>query len=127
MTKRRLACLTAALAFSTLLTASTAEAAHSTCFWSSEYWRWKAPDAKTIYIRVGNSRFFRLDLVSTCHTLELPNAQLVTTIRGSNLICTGLDWDLKAMHDGAAEGCIVRTMTAMTPAEVAAIPPKFKP
>jgi hypothetical protein len=109
--------------------APSAQAASSGCFWSSEYWRWKAPDAKTIFIRVGNNRYFRLDLAAACQTLSLPNAHLITTIRGSNLICTGLDWDLKASQGGggSTEGCIVKTMTTMTPTEVAAIPPKFKP
>jgi hypothetical protein len=128
MTKtKRLACLAAALALTGSMAASTANAA-SSCFWSSEYWRWKAADAKTIYIRVGIKRFFRLDLTTACHNIEMSNVYLVTTIRGSNLICNGIDWDLKATQDGGiAQGCIVKTMTALTPEEAAAIPAKFKP
>jgi hypothetical protein len=127
MTKR-LACLAAALVLAGSMAASTANAASSSCFWSSEYWRWKAADAKTIYIRVGIKRFFRLDLSAACHNIEMSNVFLVTTIRGSNLICNGIDWDLRATQDGgSAEGCIVKSMTALTPDEAAAIPSKFKP
>jgi hypothetical protein len=128
MTTTKRHALAAALAVAGALAASAAQAAGSSCFWSSEYWAWKASDAKTINIRVGNNRFFRLDLAAPCHTLMAPNVHLITTIRGSNLICRGLDWDLKASEGGdAVEGCIVKTMTQLTPAEAAAIPAKFRP
>jgi hypothetical protein len=102
---------------------------HNTCFYSSEFQGWKAPDAHTIFIRVGVHRYFRLDLANACQTLLWPDSHLITHVRGSDSICSAIDWDMKVSQspNGIPEACIVKTMTELTPAEVAAIPPKFKP
>jgi hypothetical protein len=102
---------------------------HNTCFFSNEFQDWKAPDARTIFIRVGLHRYFRLDLTGTCQTLLWPDSHLITHVRGSDSICSAIDWDLKVSQspNGIPEACIVKTMTELTPAEAAAIPPKFKP
>jgi hypothetical protein len=102
---------------------------HTACFFSNEFQNWKAPDARTIFIRVGLHRYFRLDLSGTCQTLLWPDSHLITHVRGSDSICSAVDWDLKVSQgsNGIPEACIVKTMTELTPAEAAAIPPKFKP
>ena len=116
-----------------LFTAATAQAPapapRNACFYSTQFQNWKAPDPKTIFIRVNMNRYFRLDLSGTCETLMWPNSHLITHVRGSDSICSAIDWDLKVSNgpDGIAEPCIVKTMTELTPAQVAAIPPKFKP
>jgi hypothetical protein len=100
------------------------------CFFISQFESWKAPDNKTIYIRVNTNRFYRLDLSSSCPTLTYPDAHLITKTRGSSTVCTALDWDLsvgQAAPRGFPMGCIVKTMTPLTPEQVAAIPKKFKP
>jgi hypothetical protein len=109
--------------------AQAPSAPHNTCFYSSEFENWKAPDARTLYIRVGLHRFFRLDLAADCNSLLWPGSHLITEIRGSETICSALDWDLKVSqgtHD-IAEACIVKTMTELSPTESDAIPKKFKP
>ena len=114
-------------------TAATAQAPapapRNAFFYSTQFQNWKAPDPKTIFIRVNMNRYFRLDLSGTCETLMWPNSHLITHVRGSDSICSAIDWDLKVSNgpDGIAEPCIVKTMTELTPAQVAAIPPKFKP
>jgi hypothetical protein len=100
------------------------------CFSTTDFENWKAPDARTIYIRVGVSRYYRLDLSAPCQALLYPNTHLVTKWRGSNQVCAGIDWDLSVADStggGFRQACIVKTQTPMTPAEVAAIPRKFKP
>ncbi|MEI9885853.1 MAG: DUF6491 family protein [Rhizomicrobium sp.] len=101
----------------------------SSCFQVSGFENWKAADAKTIYIRVNLNRYFRLDLSSTCPQLLWPGVYLVTKWHGSNLVCSPLDWDIQvAQNPGGVMGaCIVKTMTALTPEEAAAIPKAFKP
>jgi hypothetical protein len=44
-------------------------------------------------------------------------------------VCSALDWDLKVSQgeDSIPQGCIVKTMTALTSEEAAAILKKFKP
>ena len=102
---------------------------HNTCFFPNEFQDWKAPDARTIFFRVGMHRYFRLDLSSTCQTLLQPDAHLITHVRGPDTICSAIDWDLKVSQspNGIPVACIVKTMTELTPEEAAAIPPKFKP
>jgi hypothetical protein len=99
------------------------------CFYSTEFENWKAPDARTIFIRVRPRRYFRLDLTGACSLLTFPDSHLVTRFRGSDTICSALDWDLKVAESsgGIGEACIVRAMTELTPEEVAAIPKRFQP
>jgi len=53
-----------------LIAASGAQAAPANkCFFVSEFQNWKAPDNKTIYIRVGVNEFYRLDLSASCPSL----------------------------------------------------------
>jgi hypothetical protein len=99
------------------------------CFFTQNFENWKAPDDRTIYIRIGVHSFYRLDLAARCPALLSANPSLITHWRGSNSVCDALDWDLKVARGfpGSAEPCIVRTMTPLTTEEAAAIPRKFKP
>jgi len=65
------------------------------CFFSSQFENWKAGNDKTIYIRVGVNRYFRLDLAGSCRSATWPDSFLITRFHGSNTICTAIDWDLK--------------------------------
>lgn len=99
------------------------------CFFSIDWNGWKAsPDSKSIYIRVGIHDIYRLDLSAACPELQMPDARLITKIRGSDSICSPLDIDLRVsdMH-GFATPCIVSAITPLSPADVAAMPAKLKP
>ncbi len=99
------------------------------CFSTAQFENWRAADAKTIYIRVRGNHFYRLGMGGECSVALLPGAQLVTVFRGSNLVCSALDWDLKVrpgLHE-IPEPCIVKTMTELSPAEAAALPVKARP
>lgn len=119
----------AALAATGARAADSGSAPRPSCFSSRDFENWKAPDASTILIRVRSNRFYRLDLAGKCQELLFPGAYLVTKFQGSNYICSALDWDLHVRQTGVggSVGCIVKNMTELSPAEVAAIPPKFKP
>jgi hypothetical protein len=104
--------------------------AQNTCFPLHQMQGWKAPDNKTIFIRVNVNQYYRLDLSASCPMLTMPDSHLITKSRGSDLTCTALDWDLSVSESppGAIpEPCIVKQMTLLTPQDAAAIPPKFKP
>ncbi len=108
-------------------------AAEPACFSMRDFQNWKAPDARTIYVKVSFNHFYRLDLSADCVGLKWVGVHLVTKSRGSDRVCDALDWDITAstknfrQPGGMEMKCIVKTMTPMTDAEVAAIPPKFKP
>jgi hypothetical protein len=99
------------------------------CFFARDFESWKAPDARTIYIRVRMHDYYRLDLASSCPALLWPSSHLITVFHGFDTVCSALDWDLKVNPGtgGFPVPCIVKTMTALTPDEVAAIPKKYKP
>ena len=99
------------------------------CFFSHQFESWRAPDDKTILIRVGLSRYYRLDLAASCSGITWPFAHLINRIHGPNTICSPLDWDLAVgdSSQGFQQACIVRSMTKLAPEEVASIPAKFKP
>ncbi len=99
------------------------------CFFSRDFENWKAPDDKTINIRVGLSKYYRLELAGRCSSLTWPDSHLVNHLRGSDTICSALDWDLHVSQGdhGISQACIVKQMTQLTPEEAGAIPRKFKP
>ena len=98
------------------------------CFFIQNFQNWKAPDAKTIYIRVNVNQYYRLDMAGRCDALTYPNSHLITQWRGTTTACDGIDWDLKVSQGtGVRQACIVKSQTPLTPAEAAAIPKKFKP
>jgi Family of unknown function (DUF6491) len=104
--------------------------AESKCFSIRDFSGWRAPDANTIYVRALASQYYRLDLSGACPMLTEPGVHLITKTTGSDLVCTGVDWDLAVAHDTMghlASHCIVKTMTKLTKEEVDAIPKKYKP
>ncbi len=101
------------------------------CFYVNQFQQWRDVDDKTIYIRVNLNDFYRLDMAQSCPELTYPDPHLITTTRGSDTVCSALDWDLR-VADGTGPGsfavpCIVKTMTKLTSAEAATIPKKYKP
>lgn len=126
--KTMFAALAALAAFAAAANADPPKQQNS-CFFIRQGWTWKAPDARTIYIKVFPNRFYRLDLAGQCPELMWSNAQLITTHRSTSTICNALDWDLqvRSATGGAPVPCIVKRMTGLTPAEVADIPDKYKP
>jgi hypothetical protein len=109
--------------------ADASAAKNRACFFSRNFQTWKAPDNRTMYIRVGMTNYYKLEMAGTCYGLTGINPHLVTTFRGTDSVCSALDWDLKVAQspNSPAVACIVKTMTPMTAEEVSAIPKKFKP
>ncbi len=99
------------------------------CFFVQNFQNWKAPDNKTMYIRVGVNQYYRLDMAGSCDALTYPNTHLITQWRGAPTACDGVDWDLQVSQGipAAPQSCIVKSQTPLTPAQAAAIPKKFKP
>ncbi len=108
--------------------AVAAPAGSSSCFFPSQWQGWKAPDAHTIYLHVGLHDIYRLRTKGACPALLSADAHLVNRIRGASTICSPLDFDLDvADSNGFRSACIIDSMTRLSPAEAAAIPPKLRP
>ena len=127
---RPLAFLTAAFWAMTVLSAGAEPTPPAgQCFNTTEMGNWRAADASTLYIRVRLNKIYRLDMKGRCPFLTAPGARLITTFRGSNLVCSPLDWDLKVSSGigGAVEPCLVKAMTPLSPEEIKALPKKVTP
>jgi len=126
--------LGAAIALAGCLASQAALAAagdgRDTCFPSENWEGWKSPAPNVIFIRVNLHDVYRLDLSAGSSLLQDPDVHLVNRMwGGGDYICTPLDFDLTVVEDmgGMREPLIVRSITRLTPAEIAAIPPKYRP
>jgi hypothetical protein len=101
----------------------------SSCFLSRDWEGWKSPSPNVIYLRVGVSRIYRLDLSAGSNQLQEPGMHLVDVVRGSDWICDPLDLQLQLKDDHGAfeEPLIVKAITRLTPDEIASIPKKELP
>lgn len=120
------------LLFSVLLLTGIAPAIadpHPRCFSMSELNGWRSPDGKTIYIRIGADRYYRLDLARQCSTLKSVYPHLVLRNREGDLICSALDLDVKASESpgGIVEPCFPKTLTELSATEAAALPKDARP
>ena len=100
------------------------------CFYSSDWdGGWKAtPDSKSIYIRVGINRIYRLDLSAPCPELQAPMSHLITEQRGGSSICSAIDLDLKVSDGhGFSTACIVSNLTPLSPEQASALPKDQRP
>jgi hypothetical protein len=97
------------------------------CFFSRDWQNWRAPDDNTIYLRVGVKEFYKIILSSGSPLLHGIDPKLVNRLRGGDSVCSPMDLDL-VIHDGPqSEPIIAKSITKMTPDEVAAIPKKYLP
>jgi len=99
------------------------------CFSMSEMNGWRSPDGKSIYLRMGADRYYRMDLARECSTLKSINPQLLLRNRQGGLVCSPLDLDVKAAQSpgGIVEPCFPKTLSELTPAEATALPKEAKP
>jgi hypothetical protein len=127
---RRLILLLAGLMLPLSAQAQTA-APKLDCFSLDQFNGWRAPDDKTVFIRVNSDRYYRLDLASSCPTLTRADAHLITRSTAANRICSATDWDLSVARSGpgarASMRCVVKAMTQLSDQDIAAIPKPFKP
>jgi hypothetical protein len=97
------------------------------CFFSRDWKGWKAIDDKSMYVRVGLNKFYRVDFSSGCPELKQPNVHLITPST-TGTVCTALDLDIKVQQvGGPTVACVASKLTPLSADEVAAIPKKQLP
>jgi hypothetical protein len=120
----------ASLGFAAPALADGATSTHTdSCFLANDWEGWKSPSPNVIYLRVGVSRIYQLDLSSGSNQLDEPDMHLISQIRGSDWICSPLDLQLAVAdnHGDFREPLIVKSITRLTPDQIAAIPRKYLP
>lgn len=104
-----------------------------TCFRTRDIDSHRVADARTVYVKVARRDVFRIVTSNTCFATAGPNDPLVIRESpGVAYACRPVDLDLALSHNvglggGAPTPCIVESMTHLTPAEVAALPARFRP
>lgn len=96
------------------------------CFWANSANSFNAVDENTVYVRVGVKDVYRLDLFARCPDIDWNHA-IALVSRGGSSICSGLDATVITKGPIGPQRCEVRTVTKLTPEEVAALPSKSKP
>ena len=102
----------------------------NSCFLVSDWRGWKSPSPTVIYLRVGVSDVYRLDLAGGSYQLRAPNVHLINRVRGGSAwVCHPLDLDLAVAddHGQLREPLIVTSITKLSSEEAKAIPAKFQP
>lgn len=98
------------------------------CFYLSDWRGWSAPDKDTLYLKVRGRDVYRVDLAYGSSQLTWPGTHLVSVVRGIDSVCGPLDLDLR-VSDGFGMAIPIRakTITKLTPEQVAALPKKDRP
>lgn len=98
------------------------------CFFINQWQGWKSPSPDVIYLGVNMHDVYRADLSAGSIELSWPDVHLISRSVGSDSICSAIDLQLAiADTTGFYEPLIVSKLTKLTPDEIAAIPPKYRP
>ena len=98
------------------------------CFFSRDWAGWHAPNKDTIYFRVHVRDIYQVDLsAGGSQLLTWPDSHLINEIRGTDSICSPIDLDLRVANDHVVIPLFIKSITKLTPEQVAAIPKKDLP
>ncbi|WP_421934846.1 DUF6491 family protein [Phenylobacterium sp.] len=97
------------------------------CFRVSQMNGHTVGDPKTLYVGVARKDVYRIDMAGACLAGANFGDPLVIESRGNDFICQPIDLDLKVAGAIGLSPCIVNKITKLTPAQIAALPPKLKP
>lgn len=108
---------------------STASRAPRQCFWAQDVRNFRVVNSTTVNIRAGRD-VYRLDLLGACPDMNW-NLRLGLATTGSSTICAGSGLGTSVITRGSTgqgqQRCAVRSITALTPEEVAALPGRERP
>jgi hypothetical protein len=96
------------------------------CFHPSEINGFHASDDQHVYVRVGVKDIYEFKLFGSCPDIDWTE-HLGLISRGGGFICSGLDADLLVPSPIGPQRCPVRDIRKLSPAELAALPPKSRP
>lgn len=98
------------------------------CFYARNIENYAVVNDRLLYLRVGASDVYRLDLMMDCPELSFrENGIEITHSGASSLICSPIDLTVQFHQIGAHRICPVSDMRRLTPAEVAALPKRDRP
>jgi hypothetical protein len=96
------------------------------CFFTRNADGFAAPNEKTLYVRVGVRDVYQFEMFGTCPDMDW-SQRIALVSRGSDWICSGMDAEVVTRSTIGPPRCPGRSVRKLTPAEVAALPPKSRP
>lgn len=98
------------------------------CFRVSQMDGHRVSDPKTLYVGVRNRDVYRIDMHGACLMgADFGDPLVIETTGGSDLVCRPMDLDLKVAGTIGLSPCIVKSITKLTPPQIASLPRKLKP
>lgn len=98
------------------------------CFRSSDIRNHTIGDDRTLLIDVQGKGAYRVAMSGACLAGAMSSDPIITrSPPGSQIICRPIDMDLAIGKAGFSSPCIVDGIARLTPAEVAALPPRMRP
>jgi hypothetical protein len=100
--------------------------ARNECFWTRNANGFAAVDEHTLNIRVNSRDVYQFEMFGPCQDIDW-NQRIALVSRGGDNICTGMDAEVISHSPIGPQRCPVRSVRKLTPAEVAALPPRARP
>lgn len=98
------------------------------CFSLSDWSGWKAPDDRTLLLRVRGRDVYRIDLTHGTSLLRSPGARLVSVVQGGEQVCRPIDLDLRVSDGGGSSVPIqAKSIRRLSKAEVETLPRRDRP
>jgi hypothetical protein len=121
------------VAASAMLGAASAAPAADTggrnCFTVNDWHGWSSPSPDVLYLAVNFRDVYKAELAQPVDGLNQPDTVVISDEAGLQSICSAVDLHLILTHRGGGgrRGLIVRSLTKLTPEEIAAIPKRDRP
>ena len=122
----------AAFAFAIAALASSSTSAQTPphqqqCLYVHNINGFNAPNDRTIYVRVGVSDVWRMDLMTDCVGLTFKQGFRLRSVGGDPWICEPIQAEVSIRDVGLAQRCPVTGLHKLTPDEIAALPNRSRP
>lgn len=96
------------------------------CFHADRINGFNAASDRIVNVSVGAKEVYQFELFGPCPDVDWAT-RIAVISRGSSWICSGLDATVVAPSSIGPQRCPVRTITKLTPAQVAVLPPRQRP
>jgi hypothetical protein len=117
----------AAVVLAAATSAMAAAKAEQACFARRMVNGFSAPNDRTVYLRVGVSDIYRLDLMTDCIDLTFRQELGLEDRPASAFICSPLDATVVYRATGIPQRCPVTAIHKLTPEEIKALPKRDRP
>ena len=99
------------------------------CFTVNDWHGWSSPSPDVLYLAVNFKDVYKAELTQPAPGLDPADTVIISDETGLQSICSAVDLHLIMTRRGGGgrRGLIVKSLTRLTPEEIAAIPKKYRP